>query len=388
MFLILEGQPEADISLESQQTQTNGISDAIEKVSSAEELAVDDKATSKRSLIDFQSLPTRSYLQQTVIPILEEGLTSLTQDRQGYSIGGPQATTACQVPQIGLQIESTTNVSLEMCCIVQTVVPKYGMAEHIVTAGTVLPNSAGISLPGPSQGCNIDKRRKRVRPSSLVIVEMVRPQPRFLVMSRDDANGNLKHSLHIMAITEIPSSNTAYIPVKVEPHRFLNVCKGVVTCFDLNCVSIEEIHEELSPQHEKQPLRSSPSPIPRKRPSRGTSPPALLGILKHGRPLLSHSHSPLEVGMSCGTGEAAKASPTGALRKDQRGTADKITLKKALKALTKLSPKGSTTQSLRDKPKPLLKREVQDRLGKARGPKKVLNQFLFLKDSDMDCEDN
>nr|CAD7415923.1 unnamed protein product [Timema poppensis] len=76
-----EGQPEADISLESQQTQTNGISDAIEKVSSAEELAVDDKATSKRSLIDFQSLPTRSYLQQTVIPILEEGLTSLTQDR-------------------------------------------------------------------------------------------------------------------------------------------------------------------------------------------------------------------------------------------------------------------------------------------------------------------
>nr|CAD7575235.1 unnamed protein product [Timema californicum] len=52
-----------------------------------------------------------------------------------------------------------------------------------------------------------------------------------------------------MAITEIPSSNTAYIPVKLEPHGFLNVCKGVVTFFDLDCVSIEEICEELSPKH-------------------------------------------------------------------------------------------------------------------------------------------
>nr|CAD7449324.1 unnamed protein product [Timema bartmani] len=59
----------------------------IWKVSSAGELAVDDKATSKKSLIDFQSLPTRSYLQQTVIPILEEGLTSLTQDRPSDPIG-------------------------------------------------------------------------------------------------------------------------------------------------------------------------------------------------------------------------------------------------------------------------------------------------------------
>nr|CAD7413570.1 unnamed protein product [Timema cristinae] len=79
---------------------------------------------------------------------------------------------------------------------VTKVVPKYGMADNIVTAGTVLPSSAGILLPGPSQVHNIDKRRKRIRPSSPVTVEtqaMVRPQPRFLVMSRDDANGNLKH---------------------------------------------------------------------------------------------------------------------------------------------------------------------------------------------------
>nr|CAD7433784.1 unnamed protein product [Timema monikensis] len=66
------------------------------------------------------------------------------------------------------------------------VVPKYAMADNIVTAGTILPNSAGTSLPGPSQGHNIDKRRKRVRPSSPVILEiqeMVSSHTRFLVMS-------------------------------------------------------------------------------------------------------------------------------------------------------------------------------------------------------------
>nr|CAD7605900.1 unnamed protein product [Timema genevievae] len=58
-----------------------------------------------------------------------------------------------------------------------------------LSPGTVLPNSAGTSLPGPSQGCNIDKRRKPVRPPSPLIEEVqgvVRPQPRFLVMSRVD----------------------------------------------------------------------------------------------------------------------------------------------------------------------------------------------------------
>nr|CAD7595888.1 unnamed protein product [Timema genevievae] len=73
------------------------------------------------------------------------------------------------------------------------VVPKYGMASTIVTAdtslsaSTVLTNLTGNSLPGPSQGRNIDKRRKRVRFSSLQlekIQEVVRPQLRFLVMSR------------------------------------------------------------------------------------------------------------------------------------------------------------------------------------------------------------
>nr|CAD7458494.1 unnamed protein product [Timema tahoe] len=73
------------------------------------------------------------------------------------------------------------------------VVSKYGMATTIVTAdtslstSTVLTNLSGNSLPGPSQGRNIDKRRKRVRlsiPQLEEVQEVVRPQPRFLVMSR------------------------------------------------------------------------------------------------------------------------------------------------------------------------------------------------------------
>nr|CAD7462962.1 unnamed protein product [Timema tahoe] len=130
------------------------------------------------------------------------------------------------------------------------------------------------------------------------------------------------------------NGNTTYIPVKVEPHVFLNVCKGVVTCFDLDCVNIEEICEELSPQHvtEAKPPKNVVSP-------------------------------------TCGgTGEAIKASSIGSLRKDQRGTPEKSIVKKASKALTKPSRKDPPTQSLQDKSKPLLKREVQERLGKARGP--------------------
>nr|CAD7599265.1 unnamed protein product [Timema genevievae] len=47
------------------------------------------------------------------------------------------------------------------------------------------------------------------------------------------------HSTIIRAISEILVSNKTNITVKIEPHKFLTVCKGVVTCFDLDCVSIE-----------------------------------------------------------------------------------------------------------------------------------------------------
>nr|CAD7581050.1 unnamed protein product [Timema californicum] len=59
-------------------------------------------------------------------------------------------------------------------------------ADTLLSASTVLPNLPGNSLPGPSQGRNIDKRTKRVMPSNPVIIEnqeVVRLQPRFLVIS-------------------------------------------------------------------------------------------------------------------------------------------------------------------------------------------------------------
>nr|CAD7412540.1 unnamed protein product [Timema cristinae] len=63
--------------------------------------------------------------------------------------------------------------------------------------------------------------------------------------------------------------------------------------------------------------------------------------------------------------ETAKVSPSGALKKAQRGTN-----KKTLKVINEPSCKDTTPQSLLDKQKRLLKWEVQERLIKARGPKK------------------
>nr|CAD7577778.1 unnamed protein product [Timema californicum] len=154
-------------------------------------------------------------------------------------------------------------------------------ADNLLSAGIVLPNPAGNSLPSLLQDRTNDKRRKRVRPSSplqLKIQEVVRPQPHFLVMSRVYDGETLKcaspfilervingaakseisirklqdgtaiiqtlndvQTVNVMGITEIPLSNSPHLQVKMEPHRFLNVCKGVVTCYDLVCLGIEEL---------------------------------------------------------------------------------------------------------------------------------------------------
>nr|CAD7204180.1 unnamed protein product [Timema douglasi] len=179
-----------------------------------------------------------------------------------------------------------------------------------------------------------------------------------------------------MGVTEIPLSNSPHLQVKVEPHRFLNVCKRVVTCYDLDCIGIEELCSELAPQHEATPpMKLPPPPISLRSPPRGTPPSPPRGTPSSPprdpklRATVIESLNPasgtLKVWMSGGTGEAAKASTTGALRKDQRGTTDKITVKKALKALTKPSRKDTPTQSPQSNSKPLLKQEVHERLGKA-----------------------
>nr|CAD7462469.1 unnamed protein product [Timema tahoe] len=121
-------------------------------------------------------------------------------------------------------------------------------------------------------------------------------------------------------------------------------------------VTIQEV-ESSSGNAPDPPWEMPPSP-PRGaplNPTRGTKVHAVVVV----SPTLV-SRSP-EVGLGDGTGDAAKASPTGTQRKFQRGTADIILNKKGSKAITKPSHKDSMPQSLLEKQKPLLKREVQER---------------------------
>nr|CAD7264852.1 unnamed protein product [Timema shepardi] len=283
------------------------------------------------------------------------------------------------------------------------VVPNYGMADSIVAAGTVLPNPAGNSLPGPSQGRNIEKRRKLVRPSSPLIEkirEVVRPQPRFLVMSRVESNEDLKRVAH-----ETPCGSPKYYVNCKGPHSaWYRACpKWKVEKKVLKIQSekisyaqarkeyvssqapvFQTIYSQIVSQNVNCPnchcavnlakTSSRPVPLVSSRDIDNDSAPTSVV------PKFFNEVKPPQRGRDeWRNSEAVKASPTGALKKDQRETAEKNNIKKALKALTKPSRKDTTTQSLQNKPKPLLKREVQERLGKSRGPKKDLNKFLFLK---------
>ncbi|KAG8327980.1 protein dpy-30 homolog [Homalodisca vitripennis] len=60
----------------------NGIPDAIHKVISAErERDAPEGGMAKKSRVDLKSLPTRQYLDQTVVPILLQALSSLSKER-------------------------------------------------------------------------------------------------------------------------------------------------------------------------------------------------------------------------------------------------------------------------------------------------------------------
>nr|CAD7204782.1 unnamed protein product [Timema douglasi] len=296
----------------------------------------------------------------------------------------------------------------------------WGLSSGQLT-GPYVVVPTGITLGQRYEYCS----RKRVRPSSPIlgkIKEVVKPQPRFLVMSRVENDEDLKcvspfilervingaaksevsirkmrdgiimiqtttdtQSSNIKAISEIPLSNTTHTPVKVEPHKFLNVCKGVVTCYELDCARKEYAssqapvfqtsYSQIFSQNvncfncncavnlaktpsrpvplvsardtriENVQTKSSPPPVPPSSAPRGTPPSPPRGTKTQAagdEPLTPTSGLP-EVGVSCVTGEAAKASPTGALRKDQRETAEKNNPKKASKVLTKPARKDTTT---------------------------------------------
>ncbi|GFG38082.1 hypothetical protein Cfor_10652 [Coptotermes formosanus] len=66
---------------EPQPSGSNGMSDASHKVISCEKDAAMGDITTKKSRVDLQSLPTRQYLDQTVVPILLQALSTLAKER-------------------------------------------------------------------------------------------------------------------------------------------------------------------------------------------------------------------------------------------------------------------------------------------------------------------
>ncbi|XP_076442496.1 protein dpy-30 homolog [Babylonia areolata] len=68
-------------SAEAVEQQDNGaeVSDNIQKLITNEKESGDAQA--KRSKVDLQSLPTRAYLDQTVVPILLQGMSVLSKER-------------------------------------------------------------------------------------------------------------------------------------------------------------------------------------------------------------------------------------------------------------------------------------------------------------------
>ncbi|XP_073989085.1 protein dpy-30 homolog [Rhodnius prolixus] len=58
---------------------SNGVTDAAMKVIANEKEAAENPP--KKTKVDLQSLPTRQYLDQTVVPILLQGLSLLAKER-------------------------------------------------------------------------------------------------------------------------------------------------------------------------------------------------------------------------------------------------------------------------------------------------------------------
>merc|ERR1712066_44277 len=72
--------PVSNTELSNNETsEVQDIPDNIQKIIMSEKEA--SEAPSKRSKVDLQSLPTRAYLDQTVVPILLSGMSVLARER-------------------------------------------------------------------------------------------------------------------------------------------------------------------------------------------------------------------------------------------------------------------------------------------------------------------
>ncbi|XP_064621603.1 protein dpy-30 homolog [Lineus longissimus] len=58
-----------------------GVTENIQKIIAAEKDALGLDSQGRRPKVDLQSLPTRAYLDQTVVPVLLQGMSVLAKER-------------------------------------------------------------------------------------------------------------------------------------------------------------------------------------------------------------------------------------------------------------------------------------------------------------------
>merc|ERR1712165_114963 len=59
----------------------HGISENVQKMIATEKENANGESAAKRPKVDLQSLPTRAYLDKTVVPILLQGMSVLAKER-------------------------------------------------------------------------------------------------------------------------------------------------------------------------------------------------------------------------------------------------------------------------------------------------------------------
>nr|CAD7204297.1 unnamed protein product [Timema douglasi] len=241
------------------------------------------------------------------------------------------------------------------------VVPKYGMAKTIVTAdtllsdSTVLPSLANNSLPSPLQDRNIDNRWK-LGPAYV-------PNPRRWFQCQEFRHMKLPCSGKSSCAE---CGNEAH-DKPCESPKFCVNCKGLHSAWSRacpKCMARKEYASLQTPVFQTSYIQivSQNRDFPNCHCAVNISKTFSRSMpLASARDTYSYAtHYGVdeiiteEVGVGGGTGEAAKASPTGAQRKAHRGTTKTILNKKRSKAITNPSRKYSTPQSLLEKQKPLL----------------------------------
>ncbi|CAD5121350.1 DgyrCDS9873 [Dimorphilus gyrociliatus] len=78
-----EEAPEAKTEVTSQPDPPteHGITENVQKIIEGEKQVSTEELAAKKAKVDLQSLPARAYLDQTVVPILLQGMSALVKER-------------------------------------------------------------------------------------------------------------------------------------------------------------------------------------------------------------------------------------------------------------------------------------------------------------------